>query len=471
MTGILRYGVYVPYFRLPRSEISGAWGGSREAGEKAVASHDEDSLTLAVEAARNCLHGIDRSSVDGVFFASTTSPYLEKQGASFLASVLDLPSSILTADFSNSLRAGTTALELARICIDAGRGRSILVAMADMRVAHPGSALEAHLGDGAAAFLVGKGPVVAEWESCVSISSEMQDCWRTDEDRFVRTWEDRWVKTHGVFDVTARCVRQALKQASIAPGGIQRAILYAPDPRSHRQLARNLGLDGPGQLAPSLLDSCGSAGVAHVPMMLAAALEASRPNERILCASYGDGADVLLFRATEQVNQTRSRRTIAAQLQQGRRLPNYERYLWYRKLVEVDPPPPLLVGSSATVLWRDRHSVFRLRGSRCRACGEAAFPIQRVCNGCQTRDDCEEIPLAEERGSLFTFTLDYLASQVDPPLIQSVVDMDSGCRIYTWMTDADPDEVKLGMAVEMTFRRIRKAEGFYNYFWKCRPVR
>jgi uncharacterized OB-fold protein len=39
------------------------------------------------------------------------------------------------------------------------------------------------------------------------------------------------------------------------------------------------------------------------------------------------------------------------------------------------------------------------------------------------------------------------------------------------MTDADPDEVRLDMEVEMTFRRIRKAEGFYNYFWKCRPVR
>ena len=471
MTGILRYGAHVPYFRLPRSAISGAWGGSREGGEKAVANHDEDSLTLAVEAARNCLHGVDRSSVDGVFFVSTTSPYLEKQGASFLACVLDLPSSILTADFAGSLRAGTTALELARACIEAGSGRSILVAIADMRVAHPGSALEAHLGDGAAAFLVGRGPVVAEWESLVSISSEMQDCWRTDEDRFIRTWEDRWVKNHGLLEITARCVGEALKQAAITPGEIQRAVLYAPDPRSHRQLARNLGLDGPGQLAPSLLDSCGSAGVAHAPMMLAAALETARPNDRILVTGYGDGADVLLLRVTEQVNETKPKRAVSALLQQGRKLPNYERYLWYRKLVEVDPPPPLLVGSSATVLWRDRDSVFRLHGSRCRVCGEAAFPIQRVCNGCQSRDAYEEIPLSEVRGRLFTFTLDYLASQVDPPLIQSVVDMDSGCRIYTWMTDADPDEVRLDMEVEMTFRRIRKAEGFYNYFWKCRPVR
>ncbi|MEW6442343.1 MAG: OB-fold domain-containing protein [bacterium] len=471
MIGILRYGAYIPYLRLPRSEIARAWGGGREGGERAVANHDEDSLTLATEAARDCLHGFDRSLVDAVFFASTTFPYLEKQGAGFLASVLDLPSPVLTSDFANCLRAGTTALELARAGVESGRARNVLVVAADMRLAHPGSALEGQLGDGAAAFLVGRGEAGAVWESFHSWSNEALDCWRTDEDRFVRTWEERWAKQHGLLENVSRSVRSALDRARLSPRQVDRAVLPGTDSRSQWQLAKSLGLDGAEQLAPSLLDVCGSAGAAHVPMMLAAVLEQAGPGDRILVAGYGDGTDVLLLRATEHVQALRPRRGLSGHLGRGSRLANYERYLWYRKLVEVDPPPPLLVGSSATALWRDRNSVFRLHGCRCLKCGACAFPVQRICNACQARDQYEEIPLAEDRGRLFTFTKDYLASRVDPPLIQSVLDMEAGCRIYTWMTDAEPDDVELGMEVEMTFRRIRKAEGFYNYFWKCRPVR
>ena len=111
MPGILRYGAYIPYFRLSRSDLGDAWAGRASRGEKAVANHDEDSLTLAVEAARDCLDGWDRSRIDGLFFVSTTSPYSEKQSAGLIASVLGLRSDILTADFAHCLRAGTTAME------------------------------------------------------------------------------------------------------------------------------------------------------------------------------------------------------------------------------------------------------------------------------------------------------------------------------------------------------------------------
>ncbi len=52
MTGITRFGAYVPFHRLSREQIGNAWGGKKGAGEKSVASYDEDSITLAVAAAR-----------------------------------------------------------------------------------------------------------------------------------------------------------------------------------------------------------------------------------------------------------------------------------------------------------------------------------------------------------------------------------------------------------------------------------
>jgi 3-hydroxy-3-methylglutaryl CoA synthase len=471
MPGILRYGAYIPSFRLPGTEIGDAWARRGARGEKAVANYDEDSLTLAVEAARDCLDGWDRSTIDGLFFVSTTSPYREKQGATLIASVLGLRSDILTSDLAHSLRAGTTALEMAKACTQSGKAESILVAFADTRTVHPGAPQEPWVGDGAAAFLIGRGSCGAEWASFASESNEMMDTWRTEEDGFVRSWEDRWVKQHGFLEVTGKAIDRVLQESGIPAQQLDHAVLYAPDSRSHRQLASRLDLGEGTKLADPLLESVGVAGAAHAPLMLAHALEQAGPDETILLAGYGDGADALVLKTTEHVKTIRGRRAVKGHLATGQRLANYERYLWYRRLVDVDPPQALLVGSSATVLWREKHSVLRLNGSRCKACGEAAFPIQRICNGCRSKDAYDEIPLAEARGKLFTYTLDYLAGQADPPLIQSVVDLEQGCRLYTSMTDAGADEVELEMDVEMTFRRTRKAQGFYNYFWKCRPVR
>jgi 3-hydroxy-3-methylglutaryl CoA synthase len=76
MAGIASYGAYIPLYRLSRPDIKQAWDSMLPIpGEKAVAGHDEDSLTMAVAAARDCLTGIDRGKVDRLYFASTTSPY------------------------------------------------------------------------------------------------------------------------------------------------------------------------------------------------------------------------------------------------------------------------------------------------------------------------------------------------------------------------------------------------------------
>ena len=113
MIGITSYGAYIPVYRLSRDEIARAWGTTAMGGEKAVANSDEDSLTMAVEAVIDCLNGLDRQKIDGLYFASTTPPYREKQCASILSCAIDLSREIFTADFCNSLRAGISALSAA----------------------------------------------------------------------------------------------------------------------------------------------------------------------------------------------------------------------------------------------------------------------------------------------------------------------------------------------------------------------
>ena len=125
MIGIKSYGVYVPFNRLEHKRIGEAYSKRTGKGEKAVASYDEDSITMAVGAAADCCGLAAAPAVDGVYLASTTLPYKEKQCATVVASALDLPENVRTADFASSLRCGSEALlaafdaaECRRMCAD-----------------------------------------------------------------------------------------------------------------------------------------------------------------------------------------------------------------------------------------------------------------------------------------------------------------------------------------------------------------
>ena len=153
--GIKSYGAYLPKYMLPRELIAKAWDFPTVPGTKAVAMVDEDSLTMSVEAGLDCLAGIDPKTVDGIFFASTTQVYTEKDSASLIATVLDMREDIITADFTDSTKAGTTALTRAVDTIKANKDiNSILVIAADTRKPEPSTMWEYGFADGAAAILV-----------------------------------------------------------------------------------------------------------------------------------------------------------------------------------------------------------------------------------------------------------------------------------------------------------------------------
>ncbi len=102
MVGIVSYGAYIPMFRMSREVLGQVWGKSAGRGEKAIANADEDSITMAVEAVVDSLTGIDRKTIDGMYFASVSAPYKEKQSASIVRAAADLPEGIDSADFGNS---------------------------------------------------------------------------------------------------------------------------------------------------------------------------------------------------------------------------------------------------------------------------------------------------------------------------------------------------------------------------------
>lgn len=458
-----------------RLNLGAISGGGRKAGagsgERAVAYFDEDSVTMAMAAATACLDGIDRSTIDGVLFASTSYPYREKQAASVIAKALDLRRDVVTADFSGSIRAGTNALRSALDAVKAGSARNVLVVVSDCRLAAPRSAQEKAFGDGAAAFVIGADNVAVSIDESHAVSEEIIDVWRTDNDPFVKTWEDRFVVEHGYQRCTRDVVLGLLKKTGKTAKDFTKVVLYGPDMRSHAAVAKGAGFDPKSQLQPALFGQLGCTGSAFAPMLLVAALENSKPGDTLLFANYGDGADACTLTVRDAISGLRTKRGMKWHLDRRVELDNYDKYLGFRHLQASPTDRRGGQGVSATVHYRDRDEDISFHGHKCRRCGTEQFPFQRVCFQCFARDNFEEVRLSDRHGKVLSHTFDFFAGSPDPPLVVTVVEVDGGARVYLQMTDANAKEVKLDLPVEFVFRKIHEFGGTPNYFWKCTPVR
>jgi 3-hydroxy-3-methylglutaryl CoA synthase len=465
LIGITSFGAYIPRHRLSRALIAREWGGRGGPGERAVANHDEDSATMAVEAALNCLEGIP-GSPEGLLLATTTNPYAEKGMAGLAAMVLDLPREAFTADYSASLRAGTAALRSALEMVQSGRSRSLLIAAADCRLGEPSSDLEASLGDAAAALLVGQEGVIAELEATHSLAGDFTDTWRRDRDRYLQRGDPTFIQSYGHQKVVRDCVQGLLHKANLTAADIAVAVFGSPDKRAQVRLAKALGVEGTSA-SEALWDGVGDAGCATPLLHLAAALESAQPGERILLCSYGSGSsDAFLFRVTAAIEALRPRRAVAYHLARKRELPSYGKYLKFRQILAEEPLAPY---ASLPLSWREAKQDLQLYGIRCRSCGTFVYPRRRVCLCCGAKDDFQEEKLSR-RGTVFTFTRDHLFPSPDPPIAMIVAEMEGGGRFFGQLTDADPAQVTIGMTVELTLRRLHQGGGFHHYFWKFRPA-
>jgi hydroxymethylglutaryl-CoA synthase len=474
MVGIVSYGAYIPYYRLSRAEIARAWGTGTAPGEKAVANYDEDSLTMAVEAGLDCIRGRYLKDIGGLYFASTSSPYKEKQCSATIATVLGLPKEAVTMDFGGSLRCGSNALKAAMDAVQSGSTKKVLVCIADTRLGYPMGPNEASFGDGAAAILVGDQDTIADIDSFYSTNNEIQDIWRSDRDAFVRSAEDRFAMDEGYSNGTFQNVAALLKKAGLTAKDFSKIALYSPNPRQLKAITQKLGFDEKTQVQDILHNSVGDAGAAMSAMSLVAVLEQSNPGEKVLLSTYGNGCDSFILTVREPIIRAKDRRGIRKNLASKALISNYSKYLRWRELLQVQPAarPPLEIRQPSPVAqWREAQKELRLTGTKCLHCGTPQYPPQRVCINCRTKDEMELYTFFNKPAKVFSFCHDYVMQTVDPPVTVTVVDFENGGRLLCDMTDRAPDAIKVGIPLEMTFRKLYYVGGIYNYWWKCRPVR
>lgn len=481
MVGITSFGGYIPRYRINRGIIYSAMGWLNPAsfipGEKAVANFDEDSVSMAVTAGLDCLGENDRGKIDGLYFATTTAPYKERECAGIIATALDLKSDIRTADFTDSVKSDATAVISAGDAIKAGSANSILVCAGDCRTGRAGGYQEEMYGDGAAAILLGNENVVASLEGCYSVSYDFVDHWRGDYSKYDSTWEDRWIRDEGYVKFIMEAIAGLQKKFDLNLKDFAKVVYPCWYDRAHRTIGKKLGLD-PGQIQAHMFDSVGNTGAAYTSMILVSALEEAKPGDKILVASFGNGSDAFFLQVTDEIEKVKGKmRGIKKHLESGKELDNYNRYIAFRDMITVEAGirGEVNAPTSFTVAYRDRREILALCGAKCKKCGTPQYPPHRICAmpECGAIDQMEDYIFAGIKGKLFTYTEDILAYTINPPAIYGIVDFEGGGRSLFDLTDCESGTVSVDMPVEMSFRRkyIDHMRGVSSYFWKATPIR
>lgn len=485
MIGITAYGAYIPRRRLQRKAVAQAnsWfapnlvGGAK--GERAMANWDEDSITMAFEAGRDCLPAADpvkdRAHVDGVYLASTTLPYADRQNAGIVAASLGLSEGISSVDVSSSQRAGTSALIAALDSVAGGRLNSPLLLASDKRKARAASAQELAYGDAAAAFTLGSEQVIARLIGSRTLTLDFVDHFRGEGEEFDYNWEERWIRDEGYSKIVPAIVKELLEKTKTSASSVTHFVLPCPFAKLDQTIAKQCGID-PAKVRDNLSATVGDAGAAHALLMLVHALEQAKSGDRILVVQFAQGADALLFEVTPHLAELSKRSGVSGALMRRKEETNYLKFLGFNGLIELEKGMRAEVDkrTALTVLYRKSDMLLSLMGGKCRVCGTAQYPKSRICvnPNCKAVDSQDDYGFSEQPGTVLSWSADFLTYSMDPPSHYGMITFADGGRLMADITDVEQGQIDTGAKVRMAFRikDFDPRRGFVRYFWKAVPV-
>ena len=473
--GIKSIGAYIPRMRLDRATIVNANGWASPAllahrkGQRAICDWDEDAVTMATDAARACLPNHGAPQPGALYLASTTLPFSDRLNSAIVSEALGFSSRVSTLDLAHGRRAGTSALKLA--LESAAPGQDVLVAASDHRRTQPGSVQELLYGDAAAAVTVGPGKVIARLLGSATATHDFVDHFRSHPDGWDYAWEERWIRREGYLKQVAPVVQRALEDAGVAAAQIDHFIMPCVYRGVRETICRQAGISAES-IQDDFMARCGDSGAAHALLMLAASLGRARPGQVLVVAGFGQGVDVLVLQATDEISARSAPCPVSRQLEDASPESNYTKFLSFNGNIgmhwgaraEVDRK------TSLSAAYRNRDFV-SMTGGKCSRCRTVQFPRSVVCVNpdCGASRTQKPHRLAEEPGTIQSATSDWLANSLHPPHHYGMVRLESGAKVmleYTSDTHLTPE---VGMPVRLCFRIKAKDEkrGFRSYFWKA----
>src|SRR6516225_7079267 len=251
--GIVSWGTYLPYWRLDRKTIGLALGQPSGRGTRTVASYDEDTTTLGVEAARRAL-AAGAPVPEDLLFSTPTPAYLDKTNATAIHAALGLPSRVGAYDLGGSSRSAVAAIAAAAAV---GTHVPALAVVADLRTGLSGGADERDGGDGAAALLFGPDGAVAEVVGGAASSDEFLDRWRVPGEADSHVWEERFGEDVYV-PLAHAAFADALKAAGVSADALDHVVVTGLHARAVKVVRAGVG----GKVSADRTQTIGNLGAA-----------------------------------------------------------------------------------------------------------------------------------------------------------------------------------------------------------------
>ncbi len=313
MAGIVGYGAYIPRYRIKVEEIAKVWGkdaNSIKKGlniqEKSVPAVDEDTITIATEAARNALSyaGIDPQGIGAVYVGSESHPYAVKPSAATVAEAINATPVMTAADYEFACKAGTAAIQTCMAMVDSNMVRYGLAIGADTSQGRPGDALEYTAAAGGAAYIIGKEDTIANIEATYSFTTDTPDFWRRAGQEYPRHGA-RFTGEPAYFKHVRSATEGLLEKGGYSLDEFDYVVFHQPNGKFPIRLAKRMGIPLEKLKVGLLTPMIGNTYSGATPLGLAAVLDIAKPGEMILATSFGSGAgsDSFAIRVTENIHK------------------------------------------------------------------------------------------------------------------------------------------------------------------------
>ena len=314
VSGIVSYGVYIPRFRIRADEIARVWGGGDDISsslrvfEKSVPDLDEDTVTIAVEAARNALDraDVDPKRIGAIYTGSESHPYAVKPTGTIVGQAVCTSSSFTTADFEFACKAGTAAIQACLGLVGSDMIDLGLAIGADVSQGAPGDMLEYTAAAGGAAYLIGKRDLAAQIEGFYSFTTDTPDFWRREGMPYPEH-SGRFTGEPAYFKHVTSAATGLMERMKTRPEDYDYAVFHQPNGKFPVRVAKMLGFSKkqiePGLVVPMI----GNTYSASCLIGLAATLDIARPGERIFVTSFGSGAgsDAFSIKVLDRIEDIR----------------------------------------------------------------------------------------------------------------------------------------------------------------------
>ena len=343
--GIVSYGAYIPRFRIKIEEISKVWGDNANSiadglmvFEKSVPDMDEDTITIAVEAARHAINraGVNPERIEAIFTGSESHPYAVKPTSTVVAEAIGATPSLTAADFQFACKAGTAAIQACLGMADSGMIDLGMAIGSDVSQGAPGDALEYTAAAGGVAYIIGKDKLVAKIESTYSYTTDTPDFWRREGMPYPEHG-GRFTGEPAYFKHVTSAASILMSKMGTKPSDYNYAVFHQPNGKFPTRVAKILGFSGeqikPGLVVPRL----GNTYSGSCMMGLAATLDIAKPGDRILMTAFGSGAgsDAFSISVTDRIEEIRNGAPSVEQLLANPIYIDYARYAKHKGKIKL----------------------------------------------------------------------------------------------------------------------------------------